>query len=111
MLVPKLFRWIFFRKKSVKTTFDALRNPETIYIDTSSHLGETTKTFEGSRRLGDSDINSFAQETDKDHPIILFGNNKSNIDRIHNQLEKVGFQKVFNVGSVEELIKIKEELK
>lgn len=111
MLIPKLFRWIFFRKKLVSNTFDALRNADTIYVDASIDLGHNQKSFENSVHLNNWNMHEFIQNTDKQNPIVLFGNSKSNLNKIHTDLEMNGFEKVFCVGSIEELIKIKDELK
>lgn len=111
MVIPKLFRWLFFRKKMVQTTFDALRNENTVYLDTSLQLNENQETFAGSRRITHSDIASLTQEFQQDQVFILFGNNKTRTNEIHDMLEKSGFKKVFNVGTLQELKQIKEQLK
>lgn len=110
MLIPKLFRWIFFRKKLVQTTFDALRNEDTLYLDTSMDLGSHSETFDGSRKFGRENVAELRQEFQPDKVIVLFGNNKKRTDEIHDMLEQSGFQKVFNVGTLEELKQIKNQL-
>ena len=110
MLIPKLFRWVFFRKKGVSNTFDALRHENTIYVDASIDLGREQKSYGDSFHLNNWNIHEFNQKTEKSNPIIIFGNSKSNLNKIHTDLEMNGFEKVFCVGSLEELIKIKDQL-
>lgn len=95
----------------VGNTFDALRHADTIYVDASIDLGHDQKTFENSVHLNNWNLHEFIQNTDKNTPIVIFGNSKSNLNKIHTDLEMNGFEKVFCVGSVEELIKIKDQIK
>ena len=110
MLVPKLFRWLFFRKKLVQNTFDALRNDDTIYVDVSIHLGGNKESFANSVQLNHKNLQEFIQKYDKEQIIVLFGNNRKQLNEMHNQLENSGFNQIYNVGTLEELNKIKTQL-
>lgn len=110
MLVPKLFRWLFFRKKLVQNTFDALRNPTTVYLDTSLDLGHNQSSFPNAIQFDVSHIDSFKKEYNADAILVIFGNNPKRRNDAHDVLENNGYAQVYNVGTLDELIQIKNQL-
>lgn len=109
MLIPELFRWIFFRKGLVRTTFDATRNKDAIFIDTSLKLKDNQETLSGSIHLHSSNVKEFMQKTPKDAILVLFGNNKDQSVKMHDTLEQNGFTQVFNAGTLKDVKEIKGE--
>lgn len=113
MLIPKLFGWLSRKKKKngpVKNTFDALRHDETLYVDVGLYYNQEKESYENSIILNRVNLAEFEAKYDKDLPIIIFGNNKSLLNKMHDELENRGFTKVFNVGRLEDLKKVKQEL-
>ncbi len=113
MLIPRLFGWFSRKKKKnapVKTTFDALRHDDTLYVDVSTEYSLSGETYETSVKLNRENLAEFELEYSKDLPIILFGNNKGQLNKMHDALEQRGFTKVFNVGRLEDLKTVKQEL-
>lgn len=111
MLVPKLFRWLFFRKKLVENTFDALRNDQSLLVNVDVNLGRAQSNIENSIKLTDNNWSDFVQRENKTHPIILYGNSKNKLNETQRRLEQAGFEKVFVLGTEEELINAKDNLK
>lgn len=108
LLVPKIFRWIFFRKNVVESAFNAVRNENAIFVDTSLHLNPNHESFPNSIALDKSKLNNFIQVTPKDAVIVLFGNSAQKTTHLHNALEERGFNKVFYVGTLQELKQMKD---
>lgn len=110
MLVPKLFRWLFFRKKLVTNAFDALRNENTVYVDTGVNLHPGQENYPGSVIFRNEKINEFKSKFNNETVFVLFGNSRQRAGEVEDMLKNEGFQQVFYVGTVEELKKIKENL-
>ncbi|MDO5655408.1 MAG: hypothetical protein Q4G27_04640 [Flavobacteriaceae bacterium] len=110
MIIPKLFRWLFFRKKLIYNTFDALRNKDTVYIDTSLNLDSIQDSWPGSLKLKPVDLPNFKNTYSAENAIIIFGNNEKSRNEMHDLLERNGFSHVFNVGTLQELIIAKNQI-
>ncbi|MXV38114.1 hypothetical protein GO491_05405 [Flavobacteriaceae bacterium Ap0902] len=110
MIIPRLFRWLFFRNAMEDNVFDAVRKEEARYIDTSINLGTPIESIENASRLNEHNLEAFAQSTPKDTLLILYGNHKKTRMEIFQKLKETGFNNLFEVGTIQDLKNVQDSI-
>lgn len=91
----------------VENTFDAVRNENALFVDTSIQLDSKQATYPQSVCLNESNWDEFVANTSEEQILVLFGNNKNQRNLMHQRLEENGFTQIYNAGTLEELNYIK----
>ncbi|MGI9527524.1 MAG: hypothetical protein ACR2MS_10485 [Weeksellaceae bacterium] len=110
MIIPKLFRWLFFNKNQTNNVFDALRKTDSLLVDVSLDLGTPIESVDNSLKLDDSNFKEFVDKTSKERVIIIFGNQKARRMKFYSRLEAEGFEHLYDLGTLDDLKEIRNNL-
>ena len=108
MLMPKLFKYLFFRKVMKETTLDAIKNPQTTFIDVrNSEELEEDGALEKAKHIPLIELPERIEEI-KTYatPIVIFCKSGCRAGRAKEFLDENGFEKVFNGGGYTDVMEI-----
>jgi len=100
MIVPKLFRWLFFRKVIKMTTIDAIKNPNATLIDIREPYElEIDGSVNGAVNIPMGEIpEKIGEIKDMPKPIVVFCRSGGRASSTLNFLIENGLDEVFNGG-------------
>ncbi len=108
MIIPKLFRWLFFRKVIKMTTVDAIKNPNATLIDIREPYElEIDGSVEGSVNIPMGEIPDKLEEIkNMPKPVVIFCRSGGRASSTLNFLLENGMEDVFNGGGFNDVNEI-----
>lgn len=111
MIIPNLFRWLFFRRVIKMTTVEAIKNPNATLIDIREPYElEVDGYVEGAINIPMGEVPSRLDEIkEKSAPIIIFCRSGSRATSVIDFLKENGIEEVFNGGGFADVNEILNE--
>src|SRR5690606_1620484 len=108
MVVPKLFRWLFFRKIIKMTTVDAIKNPNVTLIDIREPYElQIDGSVEGALNIPMGEIpDRLSEIKDMPKPVVIFCRSGGRASSALNFLKENGMDEVFNGGGFSDVNEI-----
>lgn len=100
MIIPKLFRWLFFKKVIKMTTVDAIKNPNATLIDIREPYElEIDGSVENAINIPMGEIpDNLDKIKDMPKPIVIFCRSGGRASSTLSFLKENGLEDVFNGG-------------
>jgi len=100
MIIPKIYRWLFFRKVIKMTTVDAIKNPNATLIDIREPYElEIDGSVEGAINIPMGEVpDKLEKIKDMPKPIVIFCRSGGRASSTLNFLKENGLDDVFNGG-------------
>ena len=100
MIIPRLFRWLFFRKIIKMTTVDAIKNPNATLIDIREPYElEIDGTVENAINIPMGQIPEKLEEIkEMPRPVVVFCRSGGRASSTLSFLKENGIEEVFNGG-------------
>ena len=100
MIIPKLFRWLFFRKVIKMTTIDAIKNPNATLIDIREPYElEIDGTVEKAINIPMGEVpDNLEKIKEMPKPIVIFCRSGGRASSTISFLKENGLEDVFNGG-------------
>jgi rhodanese-related sulfurtransferase len=108
MIIPNLFRWLFFRKFIKMTTVDAIKNPNATLIDIREPYElEVDGNVQQAINIPMGEIPDKLEEIkEMPKPLVIFCRSGGRASSTLNFLKENGIEEVFNGGGFEDINEI-----
>lgn len=111
MIIPNIFRWLFFRKFIKMTTIDAIKNPNATLIDIREPYElEIDGSVEGAINIPMGEIPDRLEELkNMPKPIVIFCRSGGRASSTLNFLNEKGLEEIYNGGGFKDVNEIKND--